>query len=67
MAHSLSDALMSEIAIDCGYPVNALKEPVYVLPQLPGEAIRCGVVVYTASAGKQGLLEAWSRSPNGLA
>ena len=56
MAHSLSHALMSEVAIDCGYPASALKERIYVLPRLPGEAIRCGVLIYTASAGNQGTL-----------
>ena len=44
MAHSLSHALMSEVAIDCGYPASALKERIYVLPRLPGDAIRCGVL-----------------------
>ncbi len=56
MAHSLSHALMSEVAIDCGYPASALKERIYVLPRLPGETIRCGMLVYTASAGNQGTL-----------
>ena len=35
MAHSLSHALMSEVAIDCGYPASALKERIYVLPRSP--------------------------------
>jgi hypothetical protein len=56
MAHSLSHALMSEVALDCGYPASALEERIYVLPRLPGEAIRSGVLVYTASAGNQGTL-----------
>ena len=56
MAHSLSHALMSEVAIDCGYPASALKERIYVMPRLPSEAIRCGVLIYTASAGNQGTL-----------
>ena len=56
MAHSLSHALMSEVAIDCGYPASALKERIYVLPRSPGDAIRCGVLIYTASAGNQGTL-----------
>ena len=54
MAHSLSHAQMSEVAIDCGYPASALKERIYVLPRLRGDAIRCGVLIYTASAGNQG-------------
>ena len=55
MAHSLSHSLMSEVAIDCGYPATALKERIYV-PRLTGEAIQCGVLIYTASAGNQGTL-----------
>jgi hypothetical protein len=30
MAHSLSHALMSEVAIECGYPASALKERIYL-------------------------------------
>ena len=56
MAHSLAHALMTEVAIDCGYPASALKERVYVLPRAPGEPIRCGILIYTASAGNQGTL-----------
>jgi hypothetical protein len=56
MAHSLAHALMSEVAIDCGYPASALKERIYVLPRLPGQPIQCGILIYTATAGNQGTL-----------
>ena len=56
MAHGLAHALMTEVAIDCGYPASALKERVYALPRGPGEPIRCGILIYTASAGNQGTL-----------
>ncbi len=56
MAHGLAHTLMTEVAIDCGYPASALKERVYVLPRAPGESIRCGILIYTASAGNQGTL-----------
>ena len=56
MAHSLAHALMSEVAIDCGYPASSLRERIYLLPRLTGEAIRCGIMIYTASAGNQGTL-----------
>jgi hypothetical protein len=56
MAHSLSHALMSEVAIDCGYPASALKERIYLMPRLPAAPVRCGVLIYTASAGNQGTL-----------
>ena len=56
MAHSLAHALMSEVAIDCGYPASALKERIYVLPRVPGQPIHCGILIYTATAGNQGTL-----------
>lgn len=55
-AHTLAHALMSEVAIDCGYPASSLKERLYVLPRAPGQPIQCGVLIYTASAGNQGTL-----------
>lgn len=58
MLHSLSHALMTEIALDCGYPASALKERVYALtnPLAPAQVDRCGVLIYTATAGNQGTL-----------
>jgi hypothetical protein len=57
LAHSLSHALMIEIALDCGYPATALKERIYALPRLnPADPLRCGLVIYTATAGIQGTL-----------
>ena len=54
LLHSLSHALMSEIALDCGYPASALKERVYALPE--GDKGRFGILIYTATAGAQGTL-----------
>jgi Domain of unknown function (DUF1998) len=54
LLHSLSHALMSEIALDCGYPASALKERVYALPE--GDGGRFGILIYTATAGAQGTL-----------
>ncbi len=58
LLHSLSHALMAEIALDCGYPATALKERVYALApkESPGDASRCGILIYTATAGTQGTL-----------
>src|SRR5271170_2325199 len=39
-----------------GYPASALKERIYVLPRVSGQPIRCGILIYTASAGNQGTL-----------
>jgi hypothetical protein len=57
LLHSLSHALMVEIALDCGYPASSLKERVYALSST-GDGItdRCGILIYTATAGAQGTL-----------
>jgi MrfA Zn-binding domain len=58
LLHSISHALMTEIALDCGYPATALKERVYSLPlgAAPGQIEQCGILIYTATAGAQGTL-----------
>jgi hypothetical protein len=58
LLHSISHALMAEIALDCGYPASSLKERVYALSggRGGGDFDRCGVLIYTASAGAQGTL-----------
>jgi hypothetical protein len=57
LLHSISHALMAEIALDCGYPASSLKERVYALSDVRGGDIeRCGILIYTASAGAQGTL-----------
>jgi hypothetical protein len=48
---------MTEIALDCGYPATALKERIYALSQNAAtDPIRCGLLIYTATAGIQGTL-----------
>lgn len=57
LLHSLSHTLMSEIALDCGYPASSRKERVYALPPATnGGSVRCGILIYTATAGTQGTL-----------
>jgi Domain of unknown function (DUF1998) len=57
LLHSLSHTLMAEIALDCGYPASSLKERVYALPPaVKGGPVRCGLLIYTATAGTQGTL-----------
>jgi hypothetical protein len=58
LLHSLSHALIAEIALDCGYPASSLKERVYALssPLSGGACDRCGILIYTATAGSQGTL-----------
>jgi hypothetical protein len=58
LLHSISHALMAEIAVECGYPASSLKERVYSLSggRGGGDFDRCGILIYTASAGAQGTL-----------
>jgi Domain of unknown function (DUF1998) len=56
MAHSLAHALMTEVALDCGYPASSLKEQINVPQHVPTEARRAGILIYTASSGNQGTL-----------
>src|SRR6202011_4627886 len=56
LLHSLSHALMSEIALACGYPASSLKERVYALSSTAGGQARFGILIYTATAGAQGTL-----------
>jgi hypothetical protein len=57
LLHSLSHALITEIALDCGYPASSLKERIYVLSDTAsGAPDRCGILIYTATAGAQGTL-----------
>jgi hypothetical protein len=56
LAHSLAHALISEVAIDCGYPASSIRERIYISTE-PGTPItRVGLLIYTASAGNQGTL-----------
>lgn len=56
MAHSLAHALMTEVALDCGYPASSLKERIYVPPRRTDGKPEAGILVYTASTGMQGTL-----------
>jgi hypothetical protein len=56
MAHGLAHALMTEVALDCGYPASALKERIYVPHLTLGGSVRAGLLIYTATAGTQGTL-----------
>jgi Domain of unknown function (DUF1998) len=42
--------------LDCGYPASSLKERVYALSAPDGTPQRCGILIYTATAGAQGTL-----------
>ena len=52
--HSLSHALMAELALECGYPISSLKERIYA--SSAGQTDRFAIMVYTSTAGGQGTL-----------
>jgi hypothetical protein len=57
LLHTLSHALLTQIALDCGYPASSLKERIYAISGSRGGAPeRCGILIYTASPGAQGSL-----------
>ena len=55
LLHAFSHALMTELALECGYPTTSLKERIYALPG-EGGANHYGLMLYTATAGTQGTL-----------
>lgn len=52
--HSLSHAFMTELALECGYPISSLKERIYASG--PAQQDRFGILIYTSTAGGQGTL-----------
>lgn len=56
LAHSLAHALITEVAIDCGYPASSIRERIYISEGLGAAVPAVGILIYTASAGNQGTL-----------
>jgi hypothetical protein len=54
LLHSLAHALITEIALDCGYPASSIKERIYAFPGT--DSPKYGILIYTASTGAQGTL-----------
>lgn len=52
--HSLSHALMAEVAMECGYPLSSIKERIY--SSGAAQVGRFGLLIYTSTAGAQGTL-----------
>ena len=57
--HSLSHALMAELALECGYPMSSLKERIY--SSGTAQPDRFGILIYTSAAGGQGTLGGLSK------
>jgi hypothetical protein len=56
LAHSLAHALITEVAIDCGYPASSIHERIYLSAGFGNVVPAVGILIYTASAGNQGTL-----------
>lgn len=50
--HSLSHALIKELANDCGYEISSIRERIYNFP----EKKECGIFIYTAEGDVEGTL-----------
>lgn len=58
MLHTLSHALMLELALESGYPASSIKERIYAIREKTseGQRHRLGMLIYTAATGAQGTL-----------
>jgi hypothetical protein len=52
LLHTLSHLLLQSLSMTCGYPASSIRERIYVDP----EAMRYGLMLYTASADAEGTL-----------
>lgn len=62
--HSLSHALMAELAMEGGYPLSSMKERIY--SSGTAQAGRFGLLIYTSTAGAQGTLGGLSETAHRL-
>lgn len=56
MLHTIAHALLSELALECGYPSSSVKERVYAVGKNGDVPTKCGILIYTAATGAQGTL-----------
>ncbi len=58
LLHSLSHLLITEMALDCGYGVSAIRERIYARPLDASRegSERYGILLFTSSAGSEGTL-----------
>ncbi len=52
--HSLSHAIMNQLALDCGYSVSSLKERLYISEK--DSSNMAGILIYTSSSDSEGTL-----------
>ena len=49
MLHSFAHLVITEIALECGYPASSIRERIYALPD-----IGYGILLYTGSSDAEG-------------
>ncbi len=56
LLHTLSHALMRQIALKCGYTAASIRERIYALPPEHVEGPMAGILLYTAAPDSEGTL-----------
>ncbi|MEZ0375494.1 MAG: DrmB family protein [Candidatus Sericytochromatia bacterium] len=56
LLHSLSHALMRQLALECGYNAASIREKIYSLPAGAEAPPQAGILLYTASPDSEGTL-----------
>lgn len=56
LIHSLSHALMRQIALECGYTAASIRERIYCLPPGDEHGPMAGILLYTAASDSEGTL-----------
>jgi hypothetical protein len=58
LIHTLSHALMRQLALECGYSTSSIRERLYASESEPG---MCGVLIYTSASDADGTLGGLAR------
>jgi len=56
LAHSLSHAIINQVALECGYAAASIRERLYVREAVDSSAAMAGVLLYTAAPDAEGTL-----------
>jgi hypothetical protein len=56
LLHSLSHALMRQIALECGYTAASIRERIYCRSGIDGQEPMAGILIYTAASDSEGTL-----------
>ncbi|HEX6290938.1 MAG TPA: DUF1998 domain-containing protein [Herpetosiphonaceae bacterium] len=56
LLHSLSHALIRQLALECGYTLASIRERIYALPPTAEDGPMAGLLLYTAAPDSEGTL-----------